>query len=129
MKITICGSMKFYEQYVKLKNELENLGHEVIVPLPDENYSVHLNIKRKAMEDFNENLKKSDAILVANYDKEDKICHIGINSIMEIGMAFNQGKKIFILNKMPNDCGEELIAIDAVELNGDLNKLKESDLE
>ena len=124
MKIVICGSMRFYENFEKIKKELEYFGHKVFIPFPDEKYSLESNIKRKAMEDFNNNLKKSDAILIANYDKNEKICHIGVNSIMEIGMAFNQNKKIFVLNKIPKECKDELEAINVNVLNGDLNKIK-----
>ena len=38
MKITIIGSMKFYTEYEKLKEQLEKQGHKVIIPLPDEFY-------------------------------------------------------------------------------------------
>lgn len=124
MKIVICGSMYFYKYFEKIKKELEDLGHEVIIPLPDENYSKDQNVKRKAMEDFNNNLKKSEAILVANYDKGEKISHIGINSLMEIGMAFNLNKKVFLLNNIPESCKDELEAIGTIVLNGNLNLIK-----
>ena len=123
MKIIICGSMNFLDKINDLKIKLEKRGHKVIIPLPDESYSRKTNIKRQAMEDFNNNLSKSDAILIANYDKGDKICHIGINSLMEIGMAFNRGKKVFILNKIPEGCEDELRAINAVELNNKLENI------
>ena len=32
MKITICGSISFYEQMLAVKNDLESLGHEVKLP-------------------------------------------------------------------------------------------------
>jgi len=120
MKIIICGSMKFLREMASLKKELEKKGHKIIIPLPDESYSHGNNIKRQAMEDFNNNLKDADAILVANYDKNDRACHIGINSIMEIGMAFNRKKKIFVLNKIPKECEDELKAINVIELNNRL---------
>jgi nucleoside 2-deoxyribosyltransferase len=124
MIITIVGSMKFYEEYEKIKKILESKRHKVIIPLKDEVYSKEINIKRKAMEDFNNNLKKSDAILVANFDKNNKKNHIGINSIMEVGMAFNRKKKVYILNQIPEECKEEFEAIECVTLNGNLDNLK-----
>lgn len=124
MKITIVGSMTFYEKYKKIKQELEKQGHKVIIPLSDDHYQEEENIKRKTMEDFNENLEKSNAILVANFNKNSKKNYIGINSIMEIGMAFNRDKKIFILNEIPEDCKEELKAIGCIVLNRDLEKLQ-----
>ena len=33
MKITICGSIAFYEEMEKIKKDLENIGHNVMIPL------------------------------------------------------------------------------------------------
>jgi hypothetical protein len=124
MKIIIVGSMGFYQRYLELEKELKERGHEVISPLPDEFYKQNNKVKRDAMEDFNKNLKKVDAILVANYDKKDIDNYIGINTLMEIGIAFNRKKKIFILKKIPQSCKEEFEAIEAIELNENLENIK-----
>jgi len=124
MKIAIVGSMKFHGKFKDLKEKLENKGHEVIIPQPNSIYSKEDNPKKKSMEDFNDNLEKSDIILVANFDKDEKPNYIGINSIMEIGMAFNRNKKIYILNKIPEECKDELEAIDCITLSGDIDNLK-----
>ena len=123
MKIIITGSMFFYPEFEKLKTQLEKQGHEVKIPLPDEFYKGS-QVKKEAMKDFNKNLEQSDAILVANYEKNKKPNYIGINSIMEIGMAFNKNKKIFILFQIPENCKEEFEAIGVVELNNNLNLIK-----
>ena len=99
MKITIVGSMAFHKEYEKIKEQLEKMGHQVIIPLPDEHYCKERDIKKCAMLDFNKNLDKSDAILMANFEKNGIKNYIGINSIMEIGMAFNHGKKIFLRHR------------------------------
>ena len=116
--------MSFLEKFKEAKEILEQQGHKVIVPekdpMPD---PIPPSVKRKAMEKFNENLKESDAILVMNYTKGDKENHIGANSLMEIGMAFILQKKIFVLNPFPEFCRDELEAIGAQLLNGDLNKI------
>jgi hypothetical protein len=124
MKITIVGSMAFYEKIKIIKQTLENQGHAVIIPLPDEYYEKSNKVKKDSMEDFNRNLKKSDAILVANYKKHDIENYIGVNSLMEIGMAFNRKKKIFILNSIPDNCKDEFQAIGVIVLNADLSKIK-----
>ena len=116
--------MKFLKEYEKLKAELEKRGHKIILPEPDECYKNEQNPKRKAMEDFNRHLLESDAVLVGNFHKEDKQNYIGINAIMEIGMAFNRNKKIFILNNIPKGYEDELENIGAVILSGDLSKIK-----
>lgn len=123
MIIRIIGSMKFHKEYENLKKEIEKNKHKVIIPLPDEFYSKEKNLKLKAMEDFNEDLEKSDAILVANYEKHGQKNYIGFNSIMEIGMAYNRNKKIYILFDIPDNCKDELIAIGCKALNGDIKKI------
>ena len=123
MKIRIIGSMKFHDKYQEIKDRLKG-KHEVIIPLADEEYSNEDNPKRKSMEDFNNDLENSDAILVANYDKDDKPNYIGVNLIMEVGMAFNREKKIFILNKTPENCKEEFEAIGVITLNGNLEDIE-----
>ncbi len=117
MKITIVGSMQFYDKYKELKIVLEGMNHKVILPLPNKT-------KLKAMQDFNKDLEKSDAILVANYDKNGIKNYIGVNGLMEVGMAYNRKRKIFILNKIPDNCKIEFEAMKVTELNGDLTKIK-----
>ena len=124
MEITIVGNMSFLQQFKEAKEILEKQGHEVIVPKKDPMPEpIPPSAKRKAMEKFNENLKKSDAILVMNYTKEDKKNHIGANTLMEIGMAFILRKKIFVLNPSPEFCRDELEAIEVQFLNGDLSQI------
>lgn len=72
MIITIVRSMKVLEKYKIVKEKLEKRSHKLILPEPDEFYSEEKNIKLKAMQNFNKNLKKSDSILVANYSKDNR---------------------------------------------------------
>ncbi len=124
MKLIVVGSMSHYLKFEKIKNELEDKGHDVKIPLSDNFYEKNNQVKKDSMIDFNKNLEECDGILVVNFDKNGQKNYIGINSIMEIGMAFNKNKKIFILNNVPENCREELEAIEVIELNGDLNNLK-----
>ena len=124
MKLTIIGSMAFYERFKVIKDILKSHGHQVVIPLPEEHYKKSNKSKIDSMKDNNKNIEESDAILVANYEKRNMKNYIGVNSIMEIGMAFNRKKKIFILNKIPDNCKEEFIAIGVIELNGNLKDIK-----
>ena len=121
MKITIVGNMSFLEKFREAKEFLEKQGHKIIVPEKDPMPEpIPPSVKKKAMEKFNENLKKSDAILVMNYTKDEKENHIGANTPMEMGMAFIIQKKIFVLNPSPEFCKDELEAIEVQFLDGDL---------
>jgi len=47
-------------------------------------------------------IKKSDAILVLNYDRKGIKNYIGGNTLMEIGFAHVLEKKIFLMNPIPD---------------------------
>lgn len=122
MIIRIVGSMVFYHQFEEAKKFLEDQGHQVILPDPNPvPEPIPKEMKLKFMEVFNEDLKKSDALLVMNYTKENNTHHIGTNTLMEIGMAFILKKKIFLLNPPPKHCQHELEAIGCQILNNNLN--------
>ncbi|MBD3249036.1 hypothetical protein GF336_03250 [Candidatus Woesearchaeota archaeon] len=125
MKMTIVGSMVFLDKYEEAKIKLEEIGHSVILPEKDPMPEpIPKKRKLESMNDFNKNLLESDSIIVMNYTKDEKKNHIGANTLMEIGMAFNREKKIFILNPIPDFCRHELEAIGCVVLNGDLEKVR-----
>lgn len=71
---------------------------------------------------------KSDAILVLNYSKNKIDGYVGTSSLMEIGLAYYLGKKIFLLNPIPSSkkvrWAHELEIIQPVILNRDLKRIK-----
>ncbi len=118
--ITICSSCNFYRQANDVKEQLEKLGVEVIVPrLAEEmkaknDYEVsHYKTwfadpgdygkKAELMHDHFEEVKKADAVLVLNYEKHGKQNYIGPNVLMEMALAFDARKPIFIINEMPEN--------------------------
>src|SRR5207245_27782 len=113
MKIAICTSMIFTEQMLKIKEDLEALGHIVFVSRFSKAYIgktekqkekltlFHKNNK-DAIYEFWKQIKKSDAILVLNYTRRDIKNYIGGNTLMEIGFAYVLGKKIFLMNPIPD---------------------------
>ena len=123
MKIRIVGSMKFYDKFLKARSALEAKGNTIILP-PKDRVVMDKEIKRKQMEKFLQDLTSVDAVLVMNFDKDSKTrSYVGANTLMEIGMAFLNNKKIYVLNTPPESCKEELEALDCVYLNGDINRL------
>ena len=69
-------------------------------------------------------IKNSDAILVVNTEKNDVKNYIGGNALMEIGFAYVLGKKIFLLNPIPEmGYKDEIMAMQPIILNRDLNKI------
>jgi hypothetical protein len=149
MKITLCGSIAFYDEMFRIKEQLEALGHEVKLPPhevagPDgktmisakEYYAIRkresnhdgwiLERKEQAIRRHMDKVEWSDAVLVVNPDKNDIKGYIGANTLIEMGVAFYLRKKIFLLNQVPEmQYKEEITGVSPTVLNGDLSKLKE----
>jgi len=135
MKITICGSLKFFDEMVEIQRKLEKAGHEIFMPVKvqgvdywGDNNKSRVEIK-KGMEFFDKHMKKieqSDAVLVVNITKRDVENYIGANTFAEMIFAHYKGKKIFILNPLPNQpyIKDEIESIESVVLNGNLNLIK-----
>ena len=140
MKITICGSVKFADKLVDAYRQLEKLDHEPVMHedmfgLADgtarqlrEPKTEGAEIKRKFgfIKIWYNLIIGSDAILVCNFDKNGVKNYVGGNTLMEIGFAHVNDKKIFLLNPIPEDVpyADEIKAMVDVVLNGDLNKIK-----
>lgn len=123
----------------EVKEQLENLGHEVLVPLSVEtnqdkkywnniklnNFENFLDIKGKRMLGHFGKIKSSDAILVLNYEKDEKKNYIGGNTFIEMAIAFEHNKKIFLLNSTPKESSyaEEIESMKPVIINNDLKKV------
>jgi diphthamide synthase subunit DPH2 len=146
MRITICGSIAFYDKMLGVKEKLEGLGHEVELPpseVKDENGEMipvkEYYEKRKSETDDTswiwerkeetmrmhfDKVEWSDAILVLNCDKKDIAGYIGANTLIEMGIALHLHKKIFLLNTVPEiDYKEEILGMRPTVINGDLVKI------
>ncbi|MFH1072628.1 MAG: hypothetical protein V1743_04330 [Nanoarchaeota archaeon] len=147
MRVTICGSIAFYDEMLAAKENLEKLGHEVRLPpfeIRDENGSMipakEYYTKRKAetsetswiwdrkedaMRLHFQKVEWSDAVLILNMDKHNIQNYVGANTLMEMGLAFHLNKKVFLLNSIPEmDYKEEILGMKPVVLEGDLGKIK-----
>ncbi|MFH1237706.1 MAG: hypothetical protein V1648_04885 [Candidatus Aenigmatarchaeota archaeon] len=137
MKIAICSSMVFAENMLETKEKLEKLGHEVLISDfigsyagKNEKEKERLTLldknEKDAIRRFWNKIKKSDAILVLNYDRRGVKNYIGGNTLMEIGFAHVLGKKIFLLNPIPEIefYKSEIEAVRPVIINGDLARIK-----
>jgi len=141
MKITLCGSIKFADKLVEVYRELEKLGHQPMMhedmfgvadgtarELEDiKNNVEHAEIKRKYgyIKWWYDSIKNSDGILVLNYDKNGIKNYIGGNTLIEIGFAHVNNKKVFLLNPIPKEVPyiDEIKAMVDVVLNRDLSKI------
>lgn len=141
MKITLCGSIKFAKELVEIYHQLEGLGHQPM--MHEEMFGIadgtakeliqgisqnHPEVKRKYgfIKWWYNSIKNSDAILVLNYDKNGIKNYIGGNTLMEIGFAHVNDKKVFLLNPIPEEVSysDEIKAMADIVLNGDLKGIK-----
>jgi len=134
MTITVCGSMAFHGRMRRVKHDLERAGHRVLVPkslemMEEEGYvhptadeeRIAAKIEHDFIREHFRRIEKSDAILVLNYNKDGVSNYIGGNTFLEMGVAFWLGKKIFLLNPIPQmEYKTEMHAMQPVILNGDL---------
>lgn len=139
MKITICGSITFYDEMENLEKKLKKLGFkEVLRPIgvggKEKEYKANLGIhedgKRKIDLDLiNEHWKKilkSDCILVANYKKKDIQGYVGGNTFLKMGFAFVTGKPIFLLNPIPKmGYTSEMEGMQPIVIDNNLSKIKD----
>jgi 8-oxo-dGTP pyrophosphatase MutT (NUDIX family)/nucleoside 2-deoxyribosyltransferase len=116
--ITICGSMKFAEQMISLATQLKKNNWNVLLPDISQSKSQKSKSKIEYINAHFDKIKKSDAILVANYEKNSIPGYIGSNTLMEIGVAQALHKKIFILKQIGEQkCKEEVLSITTKILN------------
>ncbi|MBU4204931.1 hypothetical protein KKE19_01335 [Patescibacteria group bacterium] len=134
MIITICGSIKFFEQMLEVKSNLEKIGHTVLMPIKadgvdywSEDSAGRVEAKKKFefISEHMNKIKKSDAVLVVNVTKGDIKNYIGANTFLEIGFAHYINKKIYLFNEIPNQkyIEDEILTIEPIVLNGDLSKI------
>jgi hypothetical protein len=141
MIITICGSTHFVPEIKKIRDELEEKGHEVYslawTDLSFQEIRAKKHDRKKfigelkpklLVEHFNKILK-SDAILVVNSEKNGIKNYIGGNTFAEIIFAYYYKKKIFFLNPIPRHENfsyimDELETVKPIILNGNLELIK-----
>lgn len=136
MKIAICASMIFAEKMLEVKRQLEEIGHIAFISQFAEGYlgktekekeelAVHDKNEHDAIRKFWEIIKKSDAILVLNYDRKGIKNYIGGNTLMEIGFAHVLNKQIFLMNPIPDIeyYRSEIEAVSPVILDQNLNQI------
>ncbi|MFA6391278.1 MAG: hypothetical protein WCW66_00810 [Patescibacteria group bacterium] len=136
MKIVICGSMSSAVQMLDIEKELLKHNHEVILPKHTKEYaemglgvdtsyeSIKDKIEQDLIRDYFEEIKKADAVLIVNVDKNGIHNYIGGNAFLEMGFAHCLNKTIFMLNNIPDMFySDEILAMQPITLNGDLAKI------
>lgn len=141
--ITICGSLDFSYEIHELSKRLKTMGYKVYIPMTSDKIlrgEVSLEKIKKEKEgerDFIKRaiendvirlhfskIKKSDAILVTNYMKENVLGYIGGNTLTEISFAHVLNKKIYLLDVVPDMHYADVIKMMQPEvIQGDLTRI------
>lgn len=143
MKVVVCGSMAFARDMLNAQKILEKKGHQVILPGPTREYlsgrlkkmasgwgtieGAKIKIAHNLIRKHYNEIKKGDAILVINKDKNGIKNYIGGNSFLEMGFAYILSKKIYTLNDLPEGLPvfyQELVAMQPISLHGSFNGIK-----
>jgi uncharacterized ferredoxin-like protein len=114
------------------KEKLESAGYKVLMPhlefedfheIKNEKGEFWRKKKAEFMRDHFRKIRKSDAILVLNYDKEGVKGYVGGNTLLDIAVAYEHDKKIFLLNSPTPDqpYSDEIQVINPTILNGNLD--------
>lgn len=128
--------MVFAKQMLKAQKQLEDLGHEAIIPIDthdciakpelnsDLEWAMNLNVDK---DHFNK-IAESDAVLILNYPKNKINGYVGGSTLMELGLARHLDKKIFILHELPSEddlkYALEIKVMRPIILNGNIKNLK-----
>ena len=136
MKIFICASKHNYKHIPAIKIELEKADHKITLPnsfddpfaelrAKEESSEKHIKLKQKFLKEQVEKIKANDAVLVINFDKNGQRNYIGGATFLEMYKAFELGKKLFLLNPIPEGMLEdEIIGMNPLVINGDLSLIK-----
>lgn len=129
--------MQFYKEMLDTKKTLETMGFRVLIPKEADDLSKNETfmdsdedrIAAKIEYDFIRAhfrvIEEADAILILNYEKKGIPGYIGGNTFLEMGYAFGLGKKVYLLNPVPEmDYKTEMYAIQPVVIDGDLTKIQ-----
>ena len=135
MKIWIICSKAFYGRIAPIKAELEGRGHSITLPNSydhptleqeswDQSPEEHVKFKQHMFELSRGIAKNVDAALVLNYEKHGYPDYIGGATFLEIYDAFCAGKKIYLMNDIPQGIlFDEIQGMNPTILHGDLTGL------
>lgn len=140
MKIFIICSKQFYPKIEEIKKALENKGIEVFLPncyddpktedrMRNLGKKEHQEFKKKMYKQSENITKNMDAVLVLNYDKnkDGKIYknYIGGATFLEMYDAFRLGKKIYLINEIPEGMlYDEIEGFSPIIINENLDLIK-----
>ena len=93
--VCICGSFRFYEELVQLRNTLQARGVLCEWPLPGQHRAPQAMTADEAQDAITQHLERMDraeCIFIFNKDG-----YLGNSAVMEIGYAYARCKPVYVL--------------------------------
>lgn len=122
-RLVICGSMKQHEEMKSVKKVLGDNGVFSIVPSefpPDSPPEFKQQILREYFRKIAD--KDTWGVLVFS-SAEDGITGLGMNTFAEVAVAFEHGKRIYLMEGIPENVEDELTSWGAIPLNRSLDRI------
>lgn len=141
MKVYVLGSNRFVKEMVAHIRLLRDLGLDGWIHPDYEAFvkgekmdiwtrahageHVQIKIENNYMKEHYGNICASDAVLIINNEKDGKRNYIGPNVLMEMGQAYVNNKKIFLLNDIPYEVphADEILTCEPICLKGDMKNI------
>ncbi len=135
MKILIICSKKFYSNIPEIKNKLEAMGHNILLPncyldpgtedrIRNLGVREHSDFKRRMFNQSENIISNIDSVLVLNFNKNGTDNYIGGATFLEMYDAFRMNKKIYLYNDIPEGIlKDEIIGFSPILIKGDLTKI------
>ncbi len=135
MKILIICSKKFYSNIPEIKNKLEAMGHNILLPncyldpgtedrVRNLGVREHSDFKRRMFNQSENIISNIDSVLVLNFNKNGTDNYIGGATFLEMYDAFRMNKKIYLYNDIPEGIlKDEIIGFSPILIKGDLTKI------
>lgn len=134
LRVFIISSKAFYDRIPPIKEYLEKKGHRIFLPncydCPETEAKYrgtkeHAAWKSSMIEHSEEVISSVDSVLVLNYAKNGVENYIGGATFLEMYDAFRLGKKIYMMNDIPEGIlKDEIIGFNPIIIHGDLEKLE-----
>ncbi len=145
MRLTICSSAHFARRSQEIKTKLEKKGVETllypsIIKVRDKMMTANefyrlrkrkltkefLDTKKQLIDEHIDKIKKSDAVLILNFDKSKTVGYIGGNTFLEMGVAYALGKRVFLWKKPSSRLPyyEEIMALYPTIIEEDLDRIR-----
>lgn len=132
MKISICGSMVFVDQFEALAETLRADGYAVCTPVREEaaarweemSQGEAVALKVGYISNYLEEIRSSDVVLIANYAKGAVAGYVGANSLIEAAFGFALGKPVaFLFEPGEQPCRLEALSLMTTCLDGEVSNL------